>query len=173
MTPPAEAKRRLFFALWPDDAVRRQIAALSRQLCKRPVPDTNLHLTLLFLGQVDEIAEACFCAAAARVQSVPFTVSLNRYGGWARKRIQWLGPSAPPAVLEELADALYCAGAKCGFEVEKRPFVPHVTLSRKAKKPLEGPAPVPVVWHASDFVLAESVPSPDGVRYVVRERWAL
>ena len=173
MTPPAEGTRRLFFALWPDDAVRGQIAALSRQLCKRPVPDANLHLTLLFLGQVDEAAEACFCAAAARVQSVPFTISLNRYGGWARKRIQWLGPSAPPAALEELAGALFCAGRKCGFEAEKRPFVPHVTLSRKAKKPLEGPAPASIVWHASDFVLAESVSSPGGVRYVVRERWAL
>ncbi len=173
MTTPAEAKRRLFFALWPDEAVRRQIAALSRQVCKRPVPDANLHLTLLFLGQVDAAVETCFCAAAARVQGVPFTVSLDRYGGWARKRIQWLGPSAPPAALEELADALYLAGTKCGFEVEKRPFVPHVTLSRKAKKPITGPAPAPVVWHASEFVLAESVPSPNGVRYVVRERWTL
>jgi len=173
MPTPAEAKHRLFFALWPDDAVRKQLAVLSRQVCDRPVPAANLHLTLLFLGRVDSTARLCFSRAAGKVKIAPFSFSLDHYGGWARKRIQWLGPSAPPAALGELADALLSAAADCGFNVEKRHFVPHVTLSRKAKKPVEGALPTSILWCASDFVLAESVSSPDGVRYVVRERWAL
>ena len=168
-----EPKRRLFFGLWPDDAVRRQIAALSREVCGRPVPEVNLHLTLLFLGMQNDAARQCFCTAAGQVQGSPFTLSLDRYGGWARKRIQWLGPSAPTTAFGELAGTLASALAACGFEAEKQPFVPHVTLSRKAKKPVEGPTPAPILWSVNDFVLAESVPSPDGVRYVVLERWKL
>ncbi len=170
---PAEGKRRLFFALWPDDALRRQLAAVSRQLCRQPVPAHNLHLTLRFLGMQDEAARRCFCDAAAQVSACPFTLSLDRYGGWARKRIQWLGPSAPPAALGVLVDRLNGALETCGTEAETQPFVPHVTLSRKAKNPVEGPLPAPLVWQADSFVLAESASSPDGVRYVVLERWAL
>ena len=173
MPAPAEPKRRLFFALWPDAALRRQIAALSRQVCDHPVPAGNLHLTLLFLGMHNDAARQCFCTAAEHVQGSEFTLSLDHYGGWGRKRIQWLGSSEPPAALGELASAITDAMAGCGIEAEKRHFVPHVTLSRKAKNPIEGPAPAAVCWSASDFVLAESVSSPNGVRYVILERWKL
>ena len=173
MPAPAESKRRLFFALWPDAAVRKQIARLSRQVCDHPVPTTNLHMTLLFLGAHNDAARQCFCTAAGQVRGSAFTLSLDQCGGWARKRIQWLGASELPAALGELADALTNALAEGGIEAEKRPFVPHVTLSRKAKNPVEGPTPAPIFWSANDFVLAESVSSPDGVRYVVLERWKL
>jgi 2'-5' RNA ligase len=173
MPAAAKLKRRLFFALWPDDAVRRQIGALSRQICDRPVPEANLHLTLLFLGMQDDTARQCFCTAAGQVQAGPFTLTLDSCGGWVRKRIQWLGSPEPSPVLGELVETLVGALAGCGIEAEKRPFVPHVTLSRKAKNPVEGLAPAPVSWSVNDFVLAESVPSPGGVRYVVLERWKL
>jgi 2'-5' RNA ligase len=173
MPEPAEQKRRLFFALWPDDAVRAQIAAASRAVCKRPVSEANLHLTLCFLGMQDEQARQCFCDAAGQVQGAPFTLLLDRYGGWVRKRIQWLGASAAPVALGELVNALNEALAACGIEAEKRPFVPHLTLSRKATNPRTGPVPEVIHWPVNDFVLVESVPTPDGVRYVVLERWAL
>ena len=173
MPAPAESKRRLFFALWPDSAVRRQIAALSRQVSDRPVQAANLHLTLVFLGMHDDAARQCFCDVAEHVRGSAFTLLLDHCGGWKRKRIQWLGSSESPAALDELAGALGHALSACDFEAEKRPFVPHVTLSRKAKNPLKGPLPEPVSWGVNDFVLAESVPSPGGVRYVVLERWKL
>ncbi len=166
-------RRRLFFALWPDDRVRRQIASLAREVCERPVPAANLHMTLLFLGMQDEAALDCFRQTAGQVQSAPFDLTLDLCGGFARKRIQWLGASVLPAALDALVRELTLAMAGCGFEAEKRPFVPHITLSRKAKKPLEGPVPEPIVWHVSEFVLAESVSSPGGVRYPVLERWKL
>lgn len=170
---PAESKRRLFFALWPDASLRRQMAALSRERCQRPVAAANLHLTLRFLGMQDEAMLPCFCEAAGQVRAHPFTLVLDRYGGWQRKRIQWLGPSSPPAELGELAGALNQALESCAIEAETRPFVPHVTLSRKAKKPLEGPLSPALVWPVDSFVLAESVPSSEGVRYVILERWTL
>ncbi len=56
---------RLFFALWPDPPTRTALAMLVDGLPLvggRRVPAENLHLTLAFLGNVDEGA-----AAAARV----------------------------------------------------------------------------------------------------------
>ncbi len=173
MPAAIESKRRLFFALWPDAALRRKIAALSREVCSVPVPAANLHLTLRFLGLQDEAARHCFHNAAKQIKGCPLTLTLDRLGGWAHKRIQWLGPSAPPGALGELVDTLNAALTGCGLEAETRPFVPHVTLSRKMKNVLEAPVPEPVLWHVGDFVLAESVSSPDGVCYAVLERWAL
>ena len=169
----AEQKHRLFFALWPDDTVRAQIAAAARAVCKRPVAEANLHLTLRFLGMQDEAALQCFRDVAGQVQGEPFGLVLDRYGGFERKRIQWLGTSAPPAALSGLVSSLNRALEACGIEAETRPFVPHVTLSRKAKKPVTAAIPEVIRWAVDDFVLVESVPTPDGVRYVILERWAL
>ena len=42
--------RRLFLALWPEDTVRRDIAALATEVAgRRRIRDANLHLTLVFL----------------------------------------------------------------------------------------------------------------------------
>jgi len=52
----------MFFALWPDDAVRAQLAHWSRELhavCGgRPTRVENLHLTLAFLGGVEDARAA-------------------------------------------------------------------------------------------------------------------
>ncbi len=174
MSETADAGRhRLFFALWPDEATRRGIAKLARAACERPVPTANLHMTLLFLGMQDDAALACFREAAGRVRAAPFDLTLDRLGGFARKRIQWLGCSAPPAALGKLVQALAEAVKVCGFEAEKRPFVPHITLSRKAKNPLGGEPGEVLSWTVREFVLAESEPTPDGVRYRVLDRWKL
>jgi len=54
------ATRRLFFALWPDEATREQLAHITRKAVRgsggRPIPVENLHSTLVFLGSVPEIA---------------------------------------------------------------------------------------------------------------------
>jgi 2'-5' RNA ligase len=47
---------RLFFACWPDAALQEQLAQLGRQLQRqsggKPSRRENLHLTLVFLGDV-------------------------------------------------------------------------------------------------------------------------
>ncbi|WP_347988132.1 hypothetical protein [Methylomonas sp. AM2-LC] len=47
--------KRLFFALWPETAVREQCVAVYKKLPNsmgKPVLASNLHCTLLFLGNV-------------------------------------------------------------------------------------------------------------------------
>jgi 2'-5' RNA ligase len=170
---PTAETRRLFFALWPDDEVRQRLAAASRHWSRHPVPEHNLHMTLVFLGDCTPEQRVCYCAAAAAVEVECFTLELNFLGGRARSRIQWLGSSDTPDALRSLVRALSRGLQECGFEPEKRRFLPHVTLSRKVRNPVVKSGLEALVWPVGRFALVESVPEPGGVRYQVLEGWPL
>lgn len=173
MNPSSRETQRLFFALWPDHEVRRRLGVASRQWSRHPVPENNLHMTLVFLGDCAPEQRACYCAAAAGVEAEPLTLALNFLGGRARSRIQWLGSSETPDALPGLVRDLSRALQACGYEIEKRRFFPHVTLSRKTKKPIVKAGLDRLIWPVNEFALVESVPESGGVRYQVLERWPL
>jgi 2'-5' RNA ligase len=168
-----ESKKRLFFALWPDEPTRARLAAAARQWTHQPVASENLHITLQFLGPCSAEQEACYVQAAAAVGVESFELQLDYLSGWPRKRIQWLGTSQPPAALTDLVATLGQALEACGYQPEKRRFVPHVTLSRKEKKPRTKTDLPAIAWSVSEFVLVESVGGKGGSRYLVRARWPL
>ena len=164
----------MFFALWPDDGVRSAIRRLSGELVEggRPTRPDNLHMTLEFLGNVDSAQIAGASAAAARVSASGFRFALDVAGHWRRSRILWLGLTEPAPLLFELQSSLHARLDAVGLRLENRPFRPHVTLARRAKhRPFQAVAPI--VWDVREFVLVESLPGPEGVRYQVVERWAL
>lgn len=163
--------RRLFFALWPDARVRTQLVAFSRLWTKRPVADDKLHMTLLFLGVRGERERACFCQAASKVECQPFELHLDYLGGWPGAGIQWLGTSQIPGVLSGLVGSLTAAMEPCGFEAEKRPFVPHITLARKVRQPKVKTGIKAICWPVRDFVLVESAVVEGGAGYEVLQRW--
>ena len=168
---PGARTRRLFFALWPDARVRAQLVALSRHSARRPVADDKLHMTLLFLGRRSEQERACFCQSASKVRCQPFELNLNYLGGWPRAGIQWLGTSQVPGVLSGLVGSLTAVLEPCGFEAEKRPFVPHITLARKVRHPKVKTGMEAIRWPVRDFVLVESAVVEGGARYEVLQRW--
>lgn len=168
---PGARTRRLFFALWPDARVRAQLVALSRHLARRPVADDKLHMTLLFLGRRSEQERACFCQAASKVRCQPFEIHMNYLGVWPRAGIQWLGTSQVPGVLSGLVGSLTAVLEPCGFEAEKRPFVPHITLARKVRHPKVKTGMEAIRWPVRDFVLVESAVVEGGARYEVLQRW--
>ena len=165
--------RRLFFALWPDPQVRRQLATLSRQWTRHPVADANLHMTLQFLGGRTAGELDCCCEVAGELRCEGFELVLDSLGGWTKPRVQWVGTGHIPPALLQLVDRLQAALEPCGIARATRPYVPHVTLSRKEKNPRVKAGLTPVHWQARDFVLAESVSTPQGVHYAVLQRWPL
>ncbi|HHH45361.1 MAG TPA: RNA 2',3'-cyclic phosphodiesterase [Gammaproteobacteria bacterium] len=169
----ADGTRRLFFALWPDADVRKQLAVAARQWTRRPVADANLHLTLQFLGGRTAAELACCREAAGTVQGEAFELQLDYLGGWTKPRVQWLGTSHIPPALLQLVEQLQAALLPCGIDAPTRRYVPHVTLSRKEKNPRVQAGLAPVCWQVEDFVLAESVSTEQGVRYDVLQRWPL
>lgn len=97
----------------------------------------GLHLTLKFLGdiqegQVEEIKEALRPVLdSARVLTVSFT-HLGVFPDTRAPRVLWVGCRATPSVtaLVELATAIDQALVPLGFEPERRPFQPHLTMAR-------------------------------------------
>lgn len=173
MTSSNEKTRRLFFALWPDDAVQGQLAAVASRWTQHPVPAANIHMTLVFLGACSEAKSRCCCEAVSGIRRESFEWQLDYLGAWPRRGIQWLGSSRIPEVLPGLVKDLESVLLPCGYEPEKRPFVPHITLSRKERNPRPQAGVEPVRWWVRDFVLVESRNTPDGIKYVVLQRWPL
>lgn len=169
-------KQRLFFALWPGAAVRERMAALARDLPRREgrrVPAENLHATLVFLGPTDAAARARAEAAVDGVRGRAFRLRLDECGYWPRPRVAWLSPSVVPLALTEFHAALSDALGGGGVAIDPRPFVPHVTVLRDARRqPLPGPVG-PIDWEVDSFVLVESVTHAGGARYAVLRTWPL
>ena len=110
-----ESAQRLFFALWPDPAVRAALAGVTARLTLprgRLTPPQNLHVTLVFLGAADAARRACVEAAADGVQAEGFTVTLDRTGWWRRPQVFWAGSSVTPQPLLDLVGALQAGCAR-------------------------------------------------------------
>lgn len=168
-----EAPRRLFLALWPEEAERRQLADLAANVAgRRRIPDANLHLTLVFLGATDATRLAAYEAALAGLPVPTLELILDRYGYWPRPRILWLGSSHTPPELYELVAELNRRLRGCGFTPERRAFQAHITLARKFPGPAPDRSPaVPVCWRIGEVALVESLPGETGSQYQVLRRW--
>ena len=124
MLLPAELRNRLAVEI---DGLRDHAAGVAW------VAAENLHVTVKFLGGVDESRLAEIGAALGRAVRVPaFEVGVRGLGAFpsaARARVLWAGaPGSPPftALAEEVDRALVAMG----FAPEGRGFTPHVTLGR-------------------------------------------
>mgnify|MGYP000476091473 CR=1 FL=1 len=173
----AEAERqRLFFALWPDEAVRRQLAAyppLLKGCGGRLVVLENLHITLAFLGSINADTRRCMERAADAISLPAFTLQLDQLGFWRRPQVVWLGSETMPPPLLDLATALKKAMISCHLEPDERPFQAHMTLMRKAHRPPGESSVPPLVWSINEFALVVSETRPEGVRYEVLSRWGM
>src|SRR5690606_40404955 len=90
----APARRRVFFALWPDDATRGAIERACRQAVRRsggrPTAKRNLHLTVAFLGELEPDALE-LAAAVPPIGVGPFEIVLDRIGYFERSEERRVG----------------------------------------------------------------------------------
>src|SRR5581483_5860506 len=192
-TPPAKAApreptRRLFFALWPDEAMRGAMAEATGNAARasggRPVPAVNLHVTLAFLGSVPErqvsqlgaIARraATLCGEAAPpADRTTIELAFEHLEYWRAAHLLCAVPAEPPAPAAALARRLQALLSEGGFAPDLKPFRPHVTVVRKVSR--AGPAGMmrPVVWRFAELALIESRPLAAGALYSVVESYSL
>ena len=171
-----EPRQRLFFGLWPDDAVRTALSQAATELLGKRikrVASANLHLTLAFAGAVSQPVRQCLEAAAADIQGSAFDLCIDHVGHWPRPRIAWIGPTHTPPALWSLAGQLRTVLAGCGLQTETRPYQPHITVARKISKVPVAAQIDPVAWSVRRFCLLESVSAPRGVSYHILASWML
>lgn len=88
----------------------------------------NLHVTLRFIGEVDEGAAADIDEALAQIKAPRFALALAGVGHFGT-RMLWVGVERNDA-LQHLRDKVESAIVRLGFEPEGRRYAPHVTLAR-------------------------------------------
>jgi 2'-5' RNA ligase len=135
---------RAFVAVFPPLEVRQEALAVARRLPLgdrvRWIRPENVHLTLKFLGDVREEALDSICAALGEACAgyAPFDVGLMGLGAFPsarRARILWAGTSMGSDRLRSVAADVDAALVPLGFESEKRPYTPHMTLGRVRGRP--------------------------------------
>lgn len=166
--------RRVFFALWPDDALRDAALQLRARHAApgRDVPRAHLHLTLAFAGTVSEARVGELRQGAKAINAAAFRLELDRLDGFDAAGVQWLGPSQTPQSLTALAAQLQAVCRNAGIALPEAPYRPHLTLRRGVAQPARMAVPA-VAWRVRDFALIESGSAGRPGAYRVLVRWPL
>jgi 2'-5' RNA ligase len=175
---PEEQPARVFFALWPDEACRKRLAAWQRKLhplCGgRVMRAETLHVTLVFVGEVAARRLEALEAAARKVRGKPFDMVFDRVRYWPHNGILYAAAEEALPQLTRLVENLQQHLADADFRFDMRAYTPHATLLRNAQWRV-GPLPEmeEFAWPARDFVLVQSVLDAQGASYRVLARFPL
>jgi 2'-5' RNA ligase len=124
---------RLFVAIELPERIRERLALLCGGVPgARWLSPETMHLTLRFIGEVQEAALGDIDAALSGVHAPAFPLSLDgigNFGNGGRPRAIWAGVARNPA-LEHLHGKIESALVRSGLPPEGRKFTPHVTLAR-------------------------------------------
>jgi len=187
-TAVREETARVFFAIWPDAAAQKRLAELAEQLevvCDgRKARVENIHLTLVFLGEVSVSQLDALCQAANEVRGAgaqAFDFAVEEVHCWKHNRIAYAGTAKVPQGLLDLVNALQRALFAAGFAFDRQAYVPHITLVRKARCPapsieLRTGLPElaqPIVWPVREWVLVKSGQANGRSGYTPIGRWPL
>ncbi len=123
---------RLFAALTLPEAAADALAPLRGGVPgARWSPRENLHVTLRFLGDVDEALADDLDVELGRIAIEPFDIALAGVGAFGEGRdlhAIWAGVEANPA-LTRLAARCETAARRAGLKADTRAYKPHVTLA--------------------------------------------
>jgi RNA 2',3'-cyclic 3'-phosphodiesterase len=180
-------------------AVRERLAAAGGDV--RWANEATWHVTLQFLGEAGEEQAACVVERLRGVEAEPVPVRVEGLGFFERAGI-FFADVPVSAELLALQQKVTAATRGCGFRPEARAYHPHITLAKvkgrnarameglkklverahpvrdttanKDGAPRNGGAPgVGSEFVASEFLLYESFPGPEGSRYEVKEQFRL
>src|SRR5262245_2537332 len=117
-----------------EEVERRKAAIAEAGFRVAWVPAANLHLTLRFLGSINEelvegVTGACKRVAARHAPIEAKAVGVGAFPSLQRPSVLWVGVEAPPTLAAFQRD-VETAMVELGFEREERAYHPHVTVGR-------------------------------------------
>jgi 2'-5' RNA ligase len=184
------ARLRTFIAVDVGKPIRDRAVALQGTLARsgtevKWVEPENIHVTLHFLGEVDDrvVPEVCKVVAASVAQVPAFALTVERTGCFPnlrRPRIVWIGIGQGTQELVALHDRIEEPLLDLGcYRREERAYTPHITLGRvKSDRPtdkLTAALNQQAGWKGGETVVNEvlvmsSELTPQGPRYTVLSR---
>lgn len=130
---------RLFIAINLTSEIKDYLMAAIQELKKEAFKGNfthreNLHLTLVFLGELSEEKTGIIEPAMNQIIGEPFLLSLSGFGKFKRNSgdIYWAGVDKSEALIliqKQLIGEL----EKAGFSLENREYAPHLTLGREVR----------------------------------------
>lgn len=177
---------RTFLAIEVPEHIRKIIYEVAQVEAKKELPIKwvsfeNLHITLKFLGEIDEDKRAEMKPVIAEIgqRHSPFDVELAGLGCFPNPRnprVIWVGVKQGGDVLCTIAAELERELARFGFEEETR-FHPHLTIGRIREfcrvDSILAKSVSTSVFKADSIVLFKSTLKPAGPTYEELERFAL
>jgi 2'-5' RNA ligase len=174
---------RLFTGLEIPSTLAADLALLRGGLSgARWIDTTNYHLTLRFIGDIDDAAARDVTSTLEKIRRSAFTVTLDglsSFGGDKPRAIVAKAKAAPP--LLELQAEQERLMRRIGIPPEPRKFTPHVTLARL--RSASAPAVADYLanrgfflsrqFEATRFVLFSSRTSTGGGPYVIEAAYPL
>jgi 2'-5' RNA ligase len=135
------ARLRTFIAVELAQGQKERLLAVQENLTRagvgvKWVEEDNLHVTLLFLGEVDarDVVQVCQAAGNCCAGFAAFSLTLSGISGFPnprRPRVIYAGIEEGAEELKALYAALEAALLELGcYRREARPYTPHVTLGR-------------------------------------------
>lgn len=141
---------------------------------EHPVGVENFHITLCFLGEINQRELRQILADTLYISQSAFALRLDRCGYFEQQKIFHLTCSHVPSEIKSLSSGLGRMAARRGLRISKQHYVPHVTLARRcatARIPLNPPG---FEIDFNEFHLYESVRrSGGGVQYEELKSWPL
>ena len=176
---------RLFVALDLPDDIKQSLEILTRGLGDvRWLAPEQQHLTLRFIGELDNGRVNDVAEALSLVPGIPFEVSLKGLGHFPPRgepRVLWVGVESS-GELKRLKRRIDRALLQASLPPEARKFAPHVTIARLRRSPsphrlgsylmrhsLYQSDPFPI----SSFRLYSSWLKPEGAEYHVEASYEL
>ncbi|MGB0697181.1 MAG: RNA 2',3'-cyclic phosphodiesterase [Rhodospirillaceae bacterium] len=131
---------RLFVGLALPESVRAVLAELRGGLPDAHwVEPEDYHITLAFIGEVDEGLAAEVDQTLSEVDAPPFPHMLQgigTFGSRGKVHAVWAGVEPTPELI--LLQSRICSALdRVGIDFDRRKFKPHVTLARMRKMPSE------------------------------------
>ena len=135
---------RAFIALELPIEIQQRLAQVTNQLKQelagipiRWVPANNIHLTLMFLGDVSDsnLQMVKDNLVSEVVNHLPFEISVGGLGVFPslqRPRVIWVGVEAPGELLA-VQSGIEHRMIRLGYAGEGRPFSPHLTVGRVSR----------------------------------------
>ncbi len=187
MTEVPSDNVRVFVACEVPGEVQRAIGEITDKLKETSDDDVlwvrsdGVHVTLKFLGEVSQkkLPAIKMALQEAVVRHSPFNLELSNigtFGGREGLRTMWVGIAGDVLRLEAMVRDVNLALSVVGFEPDRRPFRPHLTLGRvrdtvptRRRAEIEvdvGRVQVPEVdWRTSQITLMRSRLTPRGAEY--------
>jgi 2'-5' RNA ligase len=184
LSATATGLKRLFVAADVPDSIREELDTLRDEFSRagmRPVPADQIHLTLLFLGDVeaesiDELKVALKrpTRAALPLRLKVRDVGIFSYGG--RTTVGWAAIKDPFGDLKEVQENIARACRRVMTDEQDRPVKAHLTLARSPRDHAPDETEVSKIlerwkrflfadWLVSDVELFSSEPFERGRRY--------